>query len=375
MKINILQGAFFPVPPIKGGAIEAAWFLLGQEFAKHGHQVTHISCIDQNLARTELLNGVNHTRVRGASAVKNPYLLKILELPYVLRARKVMKEADILVTHAFWAPLLYPEYKFGKQYVHVGRHPKGQLKLYRKASRFQVPTTAVADICREQIPSQVSKVKILPYPLTWNPLPRLDFEKKEKVILYAGRIHPEKGIEPLVEAWCKLPCEVVGNWTLRLIGPWKESQGGGGRKFYDALKRNIELSKNKLELLDPIFDRDALKKEMKKAKLFIYPSQAKEGETFGLAVLEAMSCGCVPVVSTLPCFMDFITFGVEGFSLKPNSNENLVIIIREKLIQILTDKKFNISKMADAALTRAKEYELGKVSQKYLTDFSSLLKK
>ena len=38
-------GAFLPVPPIKGGAIEAVWFLLGQEFAKHGHEVTHISCI------------------------------------------------------------------------------------------------------------------------------------------------------------------------------------------------------------------------------------------------------------------------------------------------------------------------------------------
>ena len=375
MKINILQGAFFPVPPIKGGAIEAAWFLLGQEFAKQGHKVTHMSCIHTDLRNTEVLNGVEYKRVRGANAVKNPYLLKVLELPYVLRARKLMDEADILVTHTFWAPLLFPKHKFGKQYVHVGRHPKGQLKLYRKASRFQVPTTAIADICKEQIPSQASKVKTLPYPLTWNPLPKLDFDRKEKVILYVGRIHPEKGIEPLVEAWYKLPCEVIGDWTLRLIGPWKESQGGGGRKFYDSLKRNIELSKNKVEFLDPIFDRDSLKKEMEKAKLFIYPSQAKEGETFGLAVLEAMSCGCVPIVSTLPCFMDFITFGTEGFSLKQNSKENLVIIIREKLLQILTDKKLNISKMADAALTRAKKYEVGKVSEEYLADFCMLIKK
>ena len=93
-----------------------------------------------------------------------------------------MQKADILVTHAFWAPLLFPGDKLGKQYVHVGRYPKGQLQLYRKASRFQVPTSAIADICKAQIPEQATKVKRLPYPLTWNPIPKLDFKRKEKVI-------------------------------------------------------------------------------------------------------------------------------------------------------------------------------------------------
>ena len=144
MKINILQGAFFPVPPIKGGAIEAAWFALGKEFVEQGHEVKHISRLDHGLKNSEVVNGVNHQRIRGANAVKNPYFLKIFELPYVLRARKVTQKADILVTHTFWAPLLFPSDKLGKQYVHVGRYPKGQLQLYRKASRFQVPTSAIA---------------------------------------------------------------------------------------------------------------------------------------------------------------------------------------------------------------------------------------
>ena len=62
----------------------------------------------------------------------------------MLRARKILPEADILVTHAFWAPLLLPKDKFGKIYVHVGRYPKGQMCIYKKADRLQVPTQAVA---------------------------------------------------------------------------------------------------------------------------------------------------------------------------------------------------------------------------------------
>ena len=56
--------------------------------------------------------------------------------------RKHLPKADILVTHA-WAPLLYPKKQYGKLYVHVGRYPKGQMGLYKKATVLQAPTQAV----------------------------------------------------------------------------------------------------------------------------------------------------------------------------------------------------------------------------------------
>src|SRR5579862_3380431 len=31
LKITIVQGAFFPVPPLMGGAVEKVWFTLGRE--------------------------------------------------------------------------------------------------------------------------------------------------------------------------------------------------------------------------------------------------------------------------------------------------------------------------------------------------------
>ena len=94
----------------------------------------------------------------------------------------------------------------------------------------------------------------------------------------------------------RLPGEIAKGWTLRILGPWKQEEGGGGIFFRNKLLNLISKGNNKIDLCNPIFDRTELKED-DKGKYFIYPSQAVLGETFGLSVLEAMSCGCVPIVS------------------------------------------------------------------------------
>ena len=373
MKINILQGAFLPVPPIRGGAIEAAWHKLGQEFVSQGHEVCHISRLETGLKKTEICEGVKYLRVKGANGTKNPYLLKLLELPYVLRARKVAPPADIVVTHAFWAPILFPAKSLGKQYVHVGRYPKGQLRFYCKASRLQVPSHSIARACKAQAPQKTSKVRVLPYPLTWDLDEKPNLEDKRKVVLYAGRLHPEKGVCELLKAWAKLPSACAKDWILRVIGPWKEEDGGGGRAYLEKLHEIKSKSAKPVELVEPIFNRSELKEEMKKASFFLYPSMAQRGETFGLSALEAMSCACVPVVSALDCFTDFISSGVEGFYLDGAVNDNIQYSIESKLNEILSLPNSTVGKMATSSWGRAKEYGLKKVAEKYLEDFNCLL--
>ena len=159
----------------------------------------------------------------------------------------------------------------------------------------------------------------------------------------------------------------TNHWTL------ERRAGGGGKRFRERVDRITKGSQNKVEFLEPFFDRNALKKEMEKATYFIYPSEAKEGETFGLAVLEAMSCGCIPVVSALPCFTDFISFEEEGFCLKQGINMNMEEAILEALPKILALNESQTSKLGLTAWKRSKEYELEKVAQAYLEDFTSLL--
>src|SRR4051812_47755133 len=106
MKITIVLGAFFPVPPIMGGAVEKAWFALGQEFARRGHEVVQISRAHPSLPQAETIEGVRHIRVAGYAQPRSIILLKFFDLLYSIRARRVLPEADIVVTNTFWLPLL-----------------------------------------------------------------------------------------------------------------------------------------------------------------------------------------------------------------------------------------------------------------------------
>ena len=372
MKINILQGAFLPVPPVRGGAIENAWYLLAEEFVRLGHKVNYYSRKCDNLRGHEFLNGVHHIRLNSTDAVNNSFFLKALELPYVLRAKKVMQKADILVTHAFWAPILLDPSKYGKLYVHVGRYPKGQLSLYRKANRLQVPSQSIAEVCRNQTQSQRQKVKALPYPLPWNAASKLEFHNKKNIILYAGRIHPEKGVLELIEGWRNIDENLAKNCELRLIGPWRQKEGGAGKGFRERLEHEIALSPNKIKVFEPIFDRKKLKRQMNEAKFFIYPSNAERGETFGLSVLEAMSCGTVPIVSNLACFKDFLDLPSHGYCIMPTERKSFSQSIEKSIFQALSDNTRKIENKSSACWHKAKQYEIAKVAKLYINDFQSL---
>ena len=109
MKITIIQGAFLPVPPLLGGAVEKMWFALGQAFAARGHQVVHISRQYGDLPREERLGGVLHRRVPGYATPASGLLLKWRDLRYSLRVRpQVPADSDVVVTNTFWAPVVLP---------------------------------------------------------------------------------------------------------------------------------------------------------------------------------------------------------------------------------------------------------------------------
>lgn len=311
MKITIFQGAFLPVPPLRGGAVEKMWFELGAEFAARGHHVTHVSRLCDGLPEEERLRGVRHRRVKGSDRPRGTVLGSLHDFLYTRRAAKVAPPADVVVTNTFWAPrvLRRPQ---GAICVDVQRMPKGQMKLYRGVARLRANSSAVAEAIAAEAPELGERVRIIPNPLPFVPERAVEWSRKAKTVLFAGRLHPEKGIELLLEAWLagKSAGQFAG-WNLELVGPVKVSEGGGGEAWLDEVKRRLPAPD--VIWHPPIYDTARLNALYERATVFAYPSLAAKGETFGLAVLEAMAWGAVPVTSGLPCFRDFVVEGRNGF--------------------------------------------------------------
>jgi len=375
MRITIVQGAFLPVPPLMGGAEEKICFALGEEFARCGHQVTHISRAYQNLPAEEMIEGVRHLRVSGFDTPKSLIVLKLFDLVYSWRVLQILPEADILITSTFWMPILVRNPKYGALYVRVGRYPKGQMRFYRHAARLQALSSAIASAIIQQEPKIKSKVRVIPnvVPKDLSCVDITQFHhQRQKQILYVGRIHPEKGIDLLISAFEKIVSSGVNDWQLVIVGSWDTKFGGGGEVYYESIQRKCRAAKHQIEWVGLVTNSTELSSYYKQALLFVYPSLAEKGEAFGLAPLEAMAHGCPPLVSNLECFQDFIEDNTNGYVFDHRSS-NAIDNLTKKLIQ-LTSIEDCLLRTGKYSFETAQKYTVQHVAKLHFADFETLIK-
>lgn len=364
MRITIVQGAFFPVPPLLGGAVEKVWFALGKEFARQGHTVVHISRAIPSLPKRETIDGVQHLRIAGFDQPRSAALLKLFDLIYSLRVRRMLPAADILVTNTFALPLLVRTRRYGRLYIHVQRTPKGQMRYYAHAARLLAVSRAIADAIAQESAQLAPLVRVIPNAL---PFPITDVAEapRAKTILYVGRIHPEKGLEQFLGAAQELP-RTLADWTIEIVGPHDVRNGGGGDEFLARLRQLAERSVLPVKFMGPVFDQSHLNARYRAASLFVYPSVAEAGEALPVAPLEAMANGCPPLVSELACFRDYIEDGVTGFVFDQQS-------LSARLTTILQMRPGELRRIGNAAQQRVRQFAVEPVARQYLADFESLV--
>ena len=369
MHIAIILGPFLPVPPVLGGAVERVHLALAAAYVAAGHRVTVISRRHENFAPDETIDGVHHIRVASFERSRHLPLNLLHGLRYSLRAAAALPAADVTVTNEFFLPLVLPRRRAGKICVQVGRYPKFQMPLYWRADRLQAVSRAVGDAIVRQAPWLKPRIAVIPYALAdgyFSALPAM----REKIVLFVGRLAREKGVELAIKAFLRLGSRIPDGWRLRIVGPHEVAAGGDGAAYRAALEALARPLGERCAFAGPIFDEDALASEYRAASIFVYPSLAERGESFGLAPLEAMAGGCAAIVSDLRCFDDYLEDGATGcrFDHRSARPEDA---LAERLLALM-DEPGLCAQIATAGQRAAAAFRTEVVAARMLADFAAI---
>jgi glycosyltransferase involved in cell wall biosynthesis len=368
MKVAIIQGAFLPVPPTRGGAVEKLWHRLGIELASRGAEVTHICRLVDGQSVDEFADGVRYMRFHGFDWSSSSTRNRISDLIYSIRVCLSLGQFDAIITNTFFSPVILWILKRKNIYVSAHRFPRGQYWLYRHASRIQCVSNSVAEAITMQTPSVAKLIKVIPNFVPTPELPITPYGNRENIILYVGRLAKEKGVDLLIAAYRDLPPDIRRKWKLTIVGPHELKYGGDGQEYFDKLRKIASESEpDGINFTGAVFDKARLAKLYSSAKIFVYPSIAEEGEAFGLAPLEAMSYGIPTVLSSLSCFNEFLNVGKNGVTFNHHDDDPIreLSLCLSNFIKMVED---NGASLSESAKLTALKFDLSSIANKFFDD-------
>jgi glycosyltransferase involved in cell wall biosynthesis len=379
MRITIVMGFFLPMPPAAGGATEKSWDQLAHEFARRGHEVTILSRTWKGWPDRENRDGVTYLRLPGYRHTRSLARNLWRDFRWSLRVWRALPPADLTVVNSIALPvwLGWLRRHSGRLVVMPGRVPKGQYRLYRKVDRVLAVSSPVRNAVLRENPGFAPITRISGYPIHWRQLaepPRPEPTAGAPVTLgFIGRIHEEKGLHLLAAALAELARQPdLPAWRVVLCGPHDVERGGSGEGYLRQLRSTLEssLPPGRFEFRPAKFAPEQLAAVYREIDIFCYPSLAVHGETFGVAVAEAMAAGAVPVVSALPCFLDFVRPGENGASFDQGAPDaanrlaaQLAGLLREPPVR---------RRLAEAARATVQRYDFPLFAERLLEDFSTL---
>ena len=376
MRINLVMGFFLPMPPVAGGATEKSWHELALEFARRGHSVTILSRQWPGWPDRETRDGVHHVRLRGCNHTRRLTLNLWHDFWWSLRVWRALPPADVTVVNCVALPVWLGWWRrgTGRLAVMTGRVPKGQYRLYRRLDRVLAVSSTVRDAVLAENHSLVALTRVVGYPIRWSELARPHPSGHGPVTIgYIGRLNREKGLDLLVAALGMLAKQPgLPAWRVVICGPTSVAQGGSGEEYALQLKQTLaaSLPAGSFELRPAEFDSGRLAETYRSLDVFCYPSLALAGETFGVAIVEAMAAGAVPIVSDLPCFLDFLHPAGNGEVFARNDDDAPARLAQ--LIAALLADPARRARLADNARATAQRYDFAEFATRLLEDFSTL---
>lgn len=212
------------------------------------------------------------------------------------------------------------------------------------------------------------KIKVIPPGVNlelFRPMNKIESKKSlglydNNVILYVGRIDPIKGLYTLLDSVFNLN----DSYNIKLI-----IVGGELNKSQDLINlQNYTVDKNKSHIVDfvGIVDQSNLPIYYNAADLFLLTSYY---ESFGLSVLESLSCGTPAIVSDVGGLSNLIDNGVNGYLVNDISPKSFKTYIEYFF------KNINIKKSSIECRKKAEYYQWSKSGRSMFNLYKEISRK
>lgn len=393
MRIAVLTSGILPVPAVQGGAVENLIdFYLAFNDAHQLHDITVYSCKHPDTKKHSALNSkVNHYHYVDTSSIiarirkkiylkraggeefhhysieyfieqvikhlrKQPYDLIIIENrpPYALKVSKITN-----------AKIVY--------HIHNEKLPKDSRfteVIYKVASLIINVSDYMTNFLKKVTATEQKCVTVYNgidtsnfYNADATPRNKIGLNQNDFVIVFSGRLTPEKGIMELILAIKKVM--PIINCKLLIIGASAYGKDKHSTPFIEKLEKETESIKDSV-IYTGFVDYSEIPSYLKTANLAVLPSMWDE--PFGLTVVEAMAAG-LPLITTRSGGIPEICEGVATIVDRDNIIDNLANAIMD-----LYHHPEKRAEMAKASLERSKLFDKETYARNFFAAIESINK-
>ncbi len=377
MKILMLTWEY---PPRIVGGIARVVHDLSKRLIKDGHDVTVVTYNEGNAPAFENDKGVKVYRVDNYIIKPNNFIDWIMQLNFNLIAKAseiISKEGKFDIIHAHDWLVAYAAKTLKNSYdipiistIHAtesGRNSgiRDEVQRYINDTEWLLTYESTEVIVNSNyMKCELQRLFGLPFEKinvvangvnlnNYNGVEKdYDFRRKyamdnEKIIMFAGRLVYEKGVQHLISA---VPKILQGYHDAKIV-----IAGKGG--MLDELKAQVEhLGIQNKVYFTGYLNSKQIAKMYKCADIAVFPSTY---EPFGIVTLEAMLAGIPVVVSDIGGLNEIVEHGVNGmksYAGNPNS-------IADSILALLYDQRLCSNIVKNAKVKVKNEYNWAKIAQ------------
>jgi glycosyltransferase involved in cell wall biosynthesis len=373
-RISLIASHHLPVPPIRGGAIQL-WINEVAKLVSRECEVQVISPWDPEIPLVEEDGNLIYQRIRFGRVYVRLFqkILGIDPLSYPQRAAKYVYSFQADRVHLFgggsqWLPVM--RRRFGSEkwiIIHLANDPGDELHKWKNRKFEKVGFIACSEYIRKKaiehlgISSNLCHIiyngaNIKAFSLCWE---RAEERRRNRanygipseafVLLFCGRVAPEKGPQHLAAAAASIMARHKNIWVV-FVGDFRKEPNERKIEWwrtYQEIQSNLKDHWNRVVFTGPV-PPSKMPDMFAMGDVFVGPGEWDE--PFGMVYVEAMATG-LPVIATNSGGVPEIILDGETGYLIPKGDVNA---IRQRLLMLIMNNEVR-DRMGRAGRKRVEE--------------------